>query len=240
MKYMISRYLIIVFLYITIQFSNAQSSLTFDKLFSVGVHLTKTEYKGELGNSIWNVKAGQLGSYWYYWGGGFSFSVNPNRSFFFSIDANYGTYGYYAYPYPGKNFLANKLDFTTTAHYKLNNGYIFNEDGVIAPFFSLGVGVAKYFYANKKLDLKYVSMGSPHRVYDVNIPDFVFPFGGGIQFNISKYLAVRYQYLIYMTNQDNHDNNHSKSGNDMYGQHMGSIIYSFGDVVRKDNCHCNF
>lgn len=235
-----SRYLTIILISLSIQYTVAQSSLTFDKLFSVGIHLTKTEYSGELGNSIWNVKAGQLGSYWYYWGGGFSFSVNLNRSFFVSIDGNYGSYGYYANPYPGNNFLTNKLDFTTTGHYKLNNGYIFNEDGIIAPFFSLGVGIAKYFYTNTKLDLKYVNLGSPHRVYDVNIADFVFPVGGGIQFNISKDLAVRYQYLIYITSQDNHDNKHTKSGNDIYGQHMGSIIFSFGDVVRKDNCHCNF
>ena len=72
--------------------------LTFEKLFSVGIHLTKTEYSGDLGNSIWNVNAGQTGSYWFYWGGGASFSVNLNASFFVSLDANYGTYGFFEDP----------------------------------------------------------------------------------------------------------------------------------------------
>lgn len=233
MKYMISRYLIIIFLYIAIQFSNAQSSLIFDKLFSVGIHITKTEYSGDLGNSIWNPRPDKTGltSYWYYWGGGISFSVNPNRSFFFSTDANYGSYGYNKLDMSGIKFFANtkKFDFTTTAHYKLNNGYIFKEDGIVAPFFSIGVGVAKYLRKDKTTNN-----------YKI-LPDFdfVFPFGAGIQFNISKDLAVRYQYLIYMTNNDNLDGI-SGGINDIYGQHMGSIIFSFGDVVRKIDCHCNF
>lgn len=228
-----SKYLIVVFFYIAIQFSNAQSSLIFDKLFTVGIHLTKTEYSGDLGNSIWNPKPDKSGltSYWYYWGGGLSFSVNPNRSFFFSADANYGAYGYNKLDYTGTKFFANtkKIDFTTTAHYKLNNGYIFKEDGVVAPFFSLGVGVAQYFRKDQ----------TTQKYNAIRGIDFVYPFGGGIQFNISKDLAVRYQYLFYFTNKDNLDGI-SGGINDFYGQHMGSIIYSFGDVVRKIDCHCNF
>ena len=213
---------------------------TFEKLFSVGIHLTKTEYSGDLGNSIWNVNAGQTGSYWFYWGGGASFSVNLNASFFVSLDANYGTYGFFEDPskhkpftYKDNNFLSNKLDFTTTAHYKLNNGYIFREDAIVAPFLSLGVGVAKYFY--HKSDEKYAAnYDMPHRLGDQPSADFIVPFGGGIQFNVSKDLAVRYQYLWNFTSSDTHDIISDLNGrNDIFGQHMASIIFSFGNVERK-------
>lgn len=213
---------------------------TFEKLFSVGIHLTKTEYSGDLGNSIWNVNAGQTGSYWFYWGGGASFSVNLNASFFVSLDANYGAYGFFEDPskykpftYKDNNFLSNKLDFTTTAHYKLNNGYIFREDAIVAPFLSLGVGVAKYFY--HKSDEKYAeNYDMPHRLGDQRSVDFIVPFGGGVQFNISKDLAVRYQYLWSFTSTDTHDIISDRDGrNDIFGQHMASIIFSFGNVERK-------
>lgn len=214
--------------------------LTFEKLFSVGIHITKTEYSGDLGNSIWNVNAGQTGSYWFYWGGGASFSVNLNASFFVSLDANYGTYGFFEDPskhkpftYKDNNFLSNKLDFTTTAHYKLNNGYIFKEEAIVAPFLSLGVGVAKYFY--HKRDEKYAEIyDMPHRLGDQRSADFIVPFGGGIQFNVSKDLAVRYQYLWNFTSSDAHDIISDLDGrNDIFGQHMASIIFSFGNVDRK-------
>lgn len=226
-------------LFLSAALLHAQSTLTFDKLFSVGIHLTKTEYNGDLGNSIWNVNTGQAGSYWFYWGGGMSFSVNLNASFFVSLDANYGTYGFFDDPsknelftYKDKNFLSNKLDFTTTAHYKLNNGYILREDVVVAPFVSLGMGVAKYFYHFR--DDKYAEgYGMPHRLGEPNKVDFIIPFGGGVQFNISKDLAVRYQYLWNFTSSDAHDIVSDRNGrNDIFGQHMASIIFSFGDVVR--------
>ena len=85
-KNMRFKYIIIpIFLLFSIEFAEAQSSLTFDKLFSVGIHITKPEYNGDLGNSMWDVNSGQKESYWYYWGGGASFSVNLNASFFVSI-----------------------------------------------------------------------------------------------------------------------------------------------------------
>lgn len=234
------RQLILTFcLFLSAELLYAQTH-TFEKLFSVGIHLTKTEYSGDLGNSIWNVNAGQTGSYWFYWGGGASFSVNLNASFFVSFDANYGTYGFFEDPskhkpftYKDNNFLSNKLDFTTTAHYKLNNGYIFREDAIVAPFLSLGMGVAKYFY--HKSDEKYAEKyDMPHRLGDQPRADFIVPFGGGVQFNISKDLAVRYQYLWNFTSSDTHDIISDLNGrNDIFGQHMASIIFSFGNVERK-------
>lgn len=232
------KYIIIpVFLLFSIEFAEAQSSLTFDKLFSVGIHITKPEYNGDLGNSMWNVNSGQKGSYWYYWGGGASFSVNLNASFFVSLDVNYGNYGFFKAPGEA-NFLSDKLDFTSTAHYRLNNGYILKEDVRVAPFFSLGIGAAKYFY-NRRDGVYFNNYQVEHRLGDKAL-DLIVPFGGGVQFNISKDLAVRYQYLIYLTSSDSHDKNTTTKQNDMFGQHMAGIIFSFGDIVRKDKCHCNF
>ncbi|MGB4413763.1 MAG: outer membrane beta-barrel protein [Paludibacter sp.] len=227
-----------VFLLFSIEFAEAQSSLTFDKLFSVGIHITKPEYKGDLGNSMWDVNSGQKGSYWYYWGGGASFSVNLNSSFFISLDVNYGNYGFF-YKAEPDNFLSNKLDFTSTAHYRLNNGYILKEDVRVAPFLSLGIGAAKYFY-NSRDGVYKKDYGREHRLGDETKPDLIVPFGGGVQFNISKDLAVRYQYLIYLTSSDGHDGNYSTKQNDMFGQHTAGIIFSFGNIIRKDKCHCNF
>ena len=62
----------------------------------------------------------------------------------------------------------------------------------------------------------------------------IVPFGGGIQFNVSKDFAVRYQYLWYFTSSDAHDIVSDKDGrNDIFGQHMASIIFSFCNVDRK-------
>ena len=103
----------------------------------------------------------------------------------------------------------------------------------MAPFLSLGVGVAKYFY--HKRDEKYAeTYDMPHRLGDQSGADFIVPFGGGIQFNVSKDFAVRYQYLWYFTSSDTHDIISDPNGrNDIFGQHMASIIFSFGNVDRK-------
>ena len=74
----------------------------------------------------------------------------------------------------------------------------------------------------------------PHRLGDQSGADFIVPFGGGIQFNVSKDLAVRYQYLWNFTSKDAHDIISIEDGrNDIFGQHMGSIIFPLVMWIEK-------
>ncbi len=222
------KYIVFIGIISSIQFSNARTT---GKMFALGFNLTKTEYNGDYGNAIWNFNVTD------YLCGGLSFVVNLNPSFDLSLQGNYGSYGYDVIYDSQRNFLAYKLDLSTLLHYKLNNGYLLNEDIKISPFLSLGIGYASYSRDNR------FDTGTPPRV-NVGRPDFIIPFGGGLQYMISNNFALKYQYLYYLTNNDKHDNNIIKPGNDAFGQHLFSVMYLFSETHRgesrqKDHCQCD-
>lgn len=211
------RYPLLLIYLFCLQSAMALISGKYEKLFSIGFNVTKPEYSGDLGSTIFNF--GQK-SYMYYWGLGTTFSVNLNPSFDVGINGNFGSYGYNGFK-AGKFFSSNKLDVSALVNYKLDNGYILNRENLFSPIITTGIGFAKYLNKPEKQDGK-IEPGW----------DLILPVGAGVQIKFNKSWGFRYQYLYYITFNDGYDNK-KVGGNDIFGQHLISIIFSFGNVVRE-------
>lgn len=208
--------LLLVILLATMQVVNAQTA---DKKITLGVNLVSTKYIGDLGgNAFSDFTHSQyfLG----YFSGGLTLATYLSPSFDLGIMGNYGIYGFYNDR--TNNFLAKKFEATMFGHYKFNNGYILPEKSKISPFLSLGYGLA--FYGNVQ-----------DHVGAANITgtDFIVPLGVGLKYQINDYLALQYQYQYYLTTNDNHDKV-IKGGNDAYGEHIFSAIFSLGKDKDSD------
>lgn len=173
-----------------------------DNRTAVGIYLTKSEYRGDLGNSLWNFNTS------FNLGGALSLQQFITPSFDIGI---HGEYGRYNYPPMG----GRKYETFAFANYKLNNGYIFNKNSIVSPFLSGGLGFAGYHSGN-----------IPNKGLD-----FIFPLGAGIKIHLTEDIALEYKYLLYFTNNDSRDNIAPQHGtNDRYGQHFAGISISFGGV----------
>lgn len=229
------RHILLLLFLITFQNATALIPGKYDKLFSVGVNVTKTEYSGDIGSTIFNFKQR---SYMYYWGMGSTFSVNLNPSFDVGINGNYGSYGYNSFEGGSNSFFSSsKLDLSTLINYKLDNGYILSRESLFSPFITTGVGFARYSNSVREKG----ELGSSESPLSYNPGwDLIMPIGAGVQIKFNKTWGLRYQYLYYFTNDDNHDKNTTNKGNDAFGQHLASIVYSFGNFVRNDKCKCDY
>lgn len=230
--FMVFRYPLLLICFLCFQSAVALIPGKYDKLFTVGINFTKPEYSGELGNNIFGFFGEHYGLYW---GMGTTFSANMNPSFDVGINSNFGSYGYYKHN--NHNFISNKFDMTALVNYKLDNGYILNRENTFSPFLTTGIGFAKYS-RNKKLDTKV-----PYRFDYFQHIDMIIPIGAGVQVKFNKTWGFRYQYLYYLTNYDLHDKrlpSTASAGNDKFGQHLISILYSFGNIVREENCKCDY
>lgn len=212
--------------------SQIVSAQTADNRVALGLNLVKNEYNGEYGSSIWNFNQS-------YYGGGLSLGFYLNRSFDLGLQGTYGNYGYRKDVI--NQFTGNKLDASLFGHYKLNNGYILSETAKLSPFISFGLGFASYSLNN---DAK------PWPTIITDKADFVVPVGLGLKYQISKSIAIQYQYLYNFTSSDVHDQNRSggvvntvfgkpnqpalKSGNDAYGQHLFGFVFTLGGAKDSD------
>lgn len=205
----------------------------YDKLFTVGINVTKPEYSGDLGNTIFRFYEK---NYWKYWGLGTTFSVNASPSFDIGINGNFASYGYYKDTL--SNFLAAKSDMSLLIDYKLDNGYILNRENIFSPILTIGIGFANYSMSSVQRRYEYEKENFKER-YEPGW-DIILPVGAGVQIKFNKTWGFRYQYLYYFTNNDNHDRHVERKGNDKFGQHLISILYSFGNIVREENCKCDY
>lgn len=219
------RHLFLLLFLICFQHAVALIPGRYDKLFSLGVNVTKTEYSGDMGSTIFNF--GQK-SYMYYWGMGSTFSINLNPSFDVGINGNFGSYGYNNFS-GGGFFSSNKLDLSTLVNYKLDNGYILNRENLFSPILTTGIGFAKY--SNNKPEGEFGNINPGW--------DLILPVGAGVQIKFNKTWGLRYQYLYYFTFDDIHEKKVG-GGNDIFGQHLVSIVYSFGNVLRQNDCKCDY
>lgn len=229
---MVLRFQLIIICFFCFQSAMALIPGKYDKLFTIGVNVTKPEYSGELGNTIFRFYEK---NYWKYWGLGTTFSVNASPSFDIGINGNFASYGYYAGN--DHNFLSNKFDMSALVNYKLDNGYILNRENVFSPFLTIGIGFANYsMNPVQKKELNSIDFAERYQ------PgwDLILPVGAGVQIKFNKTWGFRYQYLYYFTNNDIRDKRSDVKGNDVFGQHLISILYSFGDIQRKDDCKCDY
>jgi OOP family OmpA-OmpF porin len=208
---------------ITLLFCVALLSAAFaqnvDKKWSIGLMGGKTVYNGDYGNGFLDFSP-------FYGLGSLSIDRYLNPSFDLGIQGEYGDYGYFD---EGKTkFLATKTDGFFLLKYKFNNGYIFKEDAIIAPYLALGVGMATF---------------SGNKTNDEGV-DLVVPGGIGFKLNMLPWLALQYQFLYGFTNGDNRDLKVAMN-NDGYASNTLGLIFSFGapkdadkDGVpdKTDNC----
>lgn len=189
-----------------------------DNRNAFGLYVSKSEYKGDLGNSLWQFKKGE---YHYNWGGAVNFQRYLNRSFDWGLQGGYGEFDFVNPANTKLNFQGKKYDAITYFNYKLNNGYLFSENSFIAPFLTAGIGAAGYHGGT-------INSKSP-------MFDFVVPVGIGMKLKLSEYVALEYKYVYHFTGQDMRDGNNTAGKNDFlgmkkdaYGQHFAGIVFSFG------------
>lgn len=218
-----TKHLFILGIALASQFLYAQTA---DNKVALGLNLTRSEYNGDYGNAIWDFNQHYFGQ-----GFGLSLATYLNSSFDLGLQGNFGEYGYYKNKL--NRFVGDKLDLSLFGHYKLNNGYIFSEKARLSPFISMGIGYASY---SRGSDDDYVY---PRIIVG---KDLIVPIGAGLKWQIANKFALQYQYLYNFTNHDNHDEireanypgYYTKSGNDAFGQHMLSMIFSFGKARDTD------
>lgn len=179
-----------------------------DKKWAIGLFGGKTEYKGDLGNGFFKYQP-------FYALGGLSLNHYLNPSFDLGLQGETGDYGFMNTGV--SSFLARKTDVSLLMRYKLNNGYIFKEDAVIAPYLAAGFGLAGF-------------SGSRTKAGEL---DALIPVGGGVKINITPGVALQLQTLYNFTNMDNRDL--AEGGrNDRFFAHTLGIIFSFGAPKDSD------
>lgn len=198
MKFKIT--LLTLFLSASFQFILAQDE---DNRTAVGLYLSKAEYRGDYGSALWNLNTN------FNLGGAFSLQRYLTPTFDLGIQAGYGKYSY------SSAFSGRKYDAFVYANIKMNNGYIFSEKSVVAPFLTGGLGLAGYH------------AGIPN----VKGVDFILPLGAGVKFQLTENIGLEYKYLVHITNNDSRDGLIAAKGkNDIYGQHFAGIVISFGGL----------
>lgn len=226
-----NKVLLIMAFFIASQFAIAQTA---DYKFSVGLNVLNTEYDGDYGSSIFNFQQRMN------IGLGLSLGYYLNPSFDLGLQANYGEYGYFENSI--NYFHGMKMDMSLYTRYKLNNGYIFSKDSRIVPFISAGIGFATYGI-DPKFDKSGVNSSLNPTIIVPGV-DLVIPLGVGLKYQVTNDFALQYQYLYNFTNSDVRDQNRSggvvntifgtpahpteKKGNDAFGQHIFSLVFSFG------------
>ncbi|MEA4936687.1 MAG: OmpA family protein [Paludibacter sp.] len=198
---------------------------TADSKFAIGLNAISSEYNGDYGSGIWNFDR-------FYPGGGLSLGMYLNPSFDLGLQGNFGNYGYIKDA--ANRFFGNKFDMSLLGRYKFNNGYILKETAKFYPFLTAGIGFATYSRASN-------DVGASPTIITPGA-DFIIPVGAGLKYQITDRFALQYQYLYNFTNHDNRDENRgasqpiyaTKAGNDAFGEHMFSLIFSLGKAKDTD------
>lgn len=187
----------------------ASFAQTFEKRWAIGVYGGKTEYNGDWGKALFDFSKA------FYPNVGISLSRYLNSSFDLTVFGNYGEYGYRKDAVSG--FFGHKTEASLLLSYKLANGYILNENVVIAPYLIAGGGFAHY---------------AGDRIW--NGRDYILPLGAGLRINLSKRVALQYQLLYTLTDQDKRDG-YNRRDNDNYATHTFGFVFNFGGTRYMDN-----
>lgn len=199
-----------------------------DNKFAISLYGGLNHYKGDLGNGL--LKFNPINPL-----GALSLSTYVSPSFDLGVQGSYGklTYnGSYLNTFidatQNVDFGAMKYEGFMYLDYKLANGYILSKESFIAPFLSLGIGLAGYNELNGKT-LNTFPM------------DLITPVGAGLKFNITKNLAITYKYMYMFTNHDEHDlartddvNDFIGSKSDAYGEHLLGLAIALGAPKDSD------
>lgn len=221
-------------------------SQTNENKLAVGFSIGKNLYIGDYGgNGIVDFGHSELSQGYLYYGLSLGMYLSPALEFGFQT--NYGDYGYFnsadysTQNYPGvdapNSFITIKYQATASLKYKFNFSY--NSD--IVPFLSVGMGLAGYsrnLAKDKDVNPETGEKTSPRGTFDGT--DLIIPIGFGIRYQLSNDIGIQYQYNYNFTNNDTHDTHmsgklntpnydfeHRSAGNDAFGEHIITILYSF-------------
>ena len=239
---MMKKYVLFAGLISVVSFLSAQ---TVHKDLMVSLGFVKNEYNGDYGNGILNFSKPWSDAV------GVSLYKYITPSFDLGVQGSYGKYGYKESDIAW--FRGLKYDASLFVHYKFANGYFMDVDSKFSPFLSIGAGLALYSI-NPALD----KSGSDPTLNSTIITagtDYIFPVGAGLTYHYNRSFSFQYQYLYTFTNSDVHDQNISagetnsyfgtsrhpyyKPGNDVYGQHILSLIYVISEAATSTKCRCN-
>jgi Outer membrane protein and related peptidoglycan-associated (lipo)proteins len=180
-----------------------------DYKWSVEASFGKNEYNGDIFNSYFRWDKA------FYEQGGLGLNYYLDKNFDVGLLGTYGKYG--ALANANSHFLGKKLDISGLLKYKLNNGYILPENGIFAPYLTGGFGFANY-------------SGGP-RIYKSSA--FILPLGVGLKFNVTKNVALQYQWLFNFNYSDKQDfiiDNRI----DNFMKHSLGVVVSFGGKKDSD------
>ncbi len=242
-RYTKKSYPILLLLVLLVQIAKSQTN---ENKLAVGFSLGKNLYVGDYGgNGIIDFGHSEPSQGYLYYGLSLGIYLSPALEFGFQ--SNYGDYGYFNsidytnLNYPGvdapNNFLAIKYQASTSLKYKFH----FSDDDDIIPFVSVGMGLAGYtrnLAKDKDVNPETGEKTAPRGNFDGI--DLIIPIGLGIRYQISNNVAIQYQYNYNFTNNDTHDTHmsgklntlnydfeHRSAGNDAFGEHIITILYSF-------------
>lgn len=219
----------IVFVIVTLFLNTSLTSQTVDNKIAFGISGISTEYYGDYGNGF--LRFDRI-----YSGLGLSMSKYLSPSFDMGVQGSLGKYGYFTNI--TERFFGNKFDLSMYGHYKLNNGYILGKYDKLSPYFSFGLGFATYSRDAER------DFGEFPTIITGGA-DLIIPVGVGLKYQISESFALQYQYQYNFTNHDFRDENRrssfpantTRTGNDAYGKHIISLVFSFVSPQSND-CYC--
>lgn len=194
--------------------ANAQSG-------AIGIHGTLTEYAGDLNGNKYHFYGFKFKQY----GAALSLHQYLNPSFNLVEKFSFNQLRYENQ----SETLGVDADFyvvNVKLKYKFNNGYIFKEDAVIAPFLVAGIG-ATY------IDSREYTYTSVAKITDGEIKANLAA-GAGILFQFNDRLGLEVANTINVPVYDAWDGV-DQGGNDLYLQHSVGLIFNFRKPKDTDN-----
>lgn len=227
-------------------------SQTLEHPWSVGIHLGKSEFNGDIGDASFN---------WtkpFYGFGGVSLTRYGNASFDVMTNFNYGELGYWSDGDPigyinGKfhgHMYGTHTDATLFLKYKFSNGYIFKENSRVQFSLLLGMGLSWLWGPNV---YDWYIQQIPILFNNFTAKDFIVSSGWNISFRVNNRVSIYEQSLFVYTDHDGRDG-YVVQNNDGYLLHQLGVTYNFGRAIKgavaqfdetssknnkKVECNCN-
>ncbi|MBU3661767.1 MAG: OmpA family protein [Bacteroidetes bacterium] len=187
---------------------------TSDKKWNLGLMAGFSVYNGDLGNSISDFRYTSIRENPT---GGINFSRYLTRSFDLSLNASYGSFGYYE---DGVTIFKGAMAHANlNVRYKFNNGYMLAEASKVAPYLFVGGGVSNF--TGDRINNGY---------------DYPIVGGAGLRFRILPKITLNYQATIgqFTSAHYNPQTSNNATGNDKFMLHMLGIGLDLGKAYDAD------
>lgn len=194
-------------------FSNSLFSQDVDNPWAFELSTGKNEYRGDQGKGYFNTQDkfesyGGIVVIKDYVGIGVNRYISPN--FDGSLQLSDGEYGFQG-RWVTNSFSGNKADISLLLKYKLNNGVILSEESFIAPYLTMGLGLATYYGSN-------IGEGSGAFI----------PMGAGLKLKFTPNISLQTQ-LLFNFNFDDKADKVIDGSNDNFIRQTLSLVISFGN-----------